>query len=398
MPGSPAEVNNSRSMSEPESIVVKGAREHNLKSVHARDSEEEAGRLHRRLRLGEELARLRHPLRRRTAPLRRVALVVRPAVPRADGEAQVRHHPRPLADHLHRAEGGLQQPALDGRHHHRGARLPARALRLHRRPALPRRAAGRWASRRRSRLSTRSSGCRRARASCSSRRSSRTARASTRTARRRAQARLRPRAGGRGRPLARGAARARQEAEARHRARHRPPGGEGGPARPAHRLGRDGAAGGQGDAHRRRGRAASRRWGRGSTRRSTRSTTGSSPSSTPATSCGLSFGELARRTSPSTARSGACPECQGLGTKRRDGPGPHHPRSVAHHPGGRGRPWASGMEKGEGWTFEFVEHLARALEIDLDTPWSKLPKAQRETVLAGTEGHAPAAHRDGKGW
>ena len=40
-------------------------------------------------------------------------------------------------------------------------------------------------------------------------------------------------------------------------------------------------------------------------------------------------------------------------------------------------PWASGMERGEGWTFEFVEHLARSLKLDLDTPWAKLPQAPR---------------------
>ena len=50
---------------------------------------------------------------------------------------QVRPHPRPLADHLDRAEGGEQQPALDRRHDHRGLRLPARALGAHRAPALP---------------------------------------------------------------------------------------------------------------------------------------------------------------------------------------------------------------------------------------------------------------------
>ena len=51
---------------------------------------------------------------------------------------QVRHDPRPLADDLDRAEDRRQQPALDGRHDHRDLRLPARALRAHRRAALPR--------------------------------------------------------------------------------------------------------------------------------------------------------------------------------------------------------------------------------------------------------------------
>ena len=43
---------------------------------------------------------------------------------------------RPLARHLHRAEDRLAQPALDRRHGHRGLRLPAPALLLHRPAAL----------------------------------------------------------------------------------------------------------------------------------------------------------------------------------------------------------------------------------------------------------------------
>ena len=53
----------------------------------ARHPEEEAGGVHRRLGLRQELARVRHALRRGPAPLRREPLRLRPAVPRADGEA-----------------------------------------------------------------------------------------------------------------------------------------------------------------------------------------------------------------------------------------------------------------------------------------------------------------------
>ena len=49
-------------------------------------------------------------------------------------------------------------------------------------------------------------------------------------------------------------------------------------------------------------------------------------------------------------------------------------------------PWASGMDRGEGWTFEFVEHLSRSLGIDLDTPWRDLPKAHRDVILNGNGG------------
>src|SRR6185503_14291419 len=77
-----------------------------------RDPEARAGRLHWRLRLGQIVPGLRHHLRRGAAAVRRVALLLRPAVPGPDGEAQVRPHPRPLADDRDRAEDGLVEPAL----------------------------------------------------------------------------------------------------------------------------------------------------------------------------------------------------------------------------------------------------------------------------------------------
>src|SRR5690606_32657976 len=59
-----------------------------------RDPEEEARGAHRRLRLRQVLARLRHAVCGRTTPLRRVALGLRATVPRPNGEAEVRNDPR----------------------------------------------------------------------------------------------------------------------------------------------------------------------------------------------------------------------------------------------------------------------------------------------------------------
>ena len=64
---------------------------------------------------------------------------LRPPVPRADGQARRRRHRGAVAGHLDRPEVGQPQPALDRRHDHRGLRLPAPALRPHRRAALPER-------------------------------------------------------------------------------------------------------------------------------------------------------------------------------------------------------------------------------------------------------------------
>jgi len=101
--------------------------------------------------------------------------------------------------------------------------------------------------------------------------------------------------------------------------------------------------------------------------------------------CGLSFGELAPQNFSFNSPLGSCPDCQGLGTRAEMDPDLIVPDPSLTIRAGAVEPWASGMERGEGWTFEFVEHLSRSLKIDLDTPWSKLPRKDRDVVLLGTE-------------
>jgi excinuclease ABC subunit A len=101
--------------------------------------------------------------------------------------------------------------------------------------------------------------------------------------------------------------------------------------------------------------------------------------------CGLSFGELVPQAFSFNSPVGSCADCQGLGTRAEMDQELIVPDPSLTIREGAVEPWASGMERGEGWTFEFVEHLSRALGIDLDTPWSKLSKRDRDVVLHGTE-------------
>ena len=135
-------------------ITVRGAREHNLKNIDRRNPARQTRRHHRSLRLRQVVAGVRHDLRRRPASLRRIALRLRPPVPRSDGEAGCRPHRRALARDLDRPEGHQPQSALDRRHRHRDLRLPAPALRPRRPPALPRTAVARSPSSRSSRWPT----------------------------------------------------------------------------------------------------------------------------------------------------------------------------------------------------------------------------------------------------
>ena len=109
--------------------------------------------------------------------------------------------------------------------------------------------------------------------------------------------------------------------------------------------------------------------------------------------CGISFGELAPQAFSFNSPVGSCTECQGLGTRAEMDADLIIPDPSLTIRDGAVEPWASGMERGEGWTFEFVEHLSRGLGIDLDTPWSKLSKQHRDVILLGTQAAGVKSYR-----
>ena len=206
-----------------------------------------AHRVHRAVRVGQVEPGLRHDLRRGAAPLRRVAVGLRPPVPRPDGQARRRLHRGPLAGRLDRPEVHQPQPALDGRHDHRGLRLPPAAVRPRRPAALPdlRRAdqpADAPADRRPGARARRGRPVPGARAG-GARAQGRVRRAVPRAA----DQGLQPRPGRRRDGLAGRAAQARQEVQAHHRRRRRPAQRQGERQAAAHRLGRDRAGTGRAD-------------------------------------------------------------------------------------------------------------------------------------------------------
>ena len=159
------------------------------------------------------------------------------AVPRHDAEAGRRPYHRPVAGDLDRAEDHLEEPALDRRHRHRDLRLPAAAVRAGRHALLARRPGCRSRRSRSARWSTSPWRCPRGRAPTCWRRSCATARAST--------ARSSPDLLKQGFqrvkvngdvPRPRRAARARQEVPAQHRRRRRPHRRARGAGDPARRL------------------------------------------------------------------------------------------------------------------------------------------------------------------
>ena len=97
----------------------------------------------------------------------------------------------------------------------------------------------------------------------------------------------------------------------------------------------------------------------------------------------LSFEELEPRSFSFNSPWGACPDCTGLGTRMEV-----DPELVVSDPaktlaGGAIGPW-SGSQEGRYFT-RLIEALGHALGFGLDTPWRELPAAARHALLHGYE-------------
>jgi len=104
------------------------------------------------------------------------------------------------------------------------------------------------------------------------------------------------------------------------------------------------------------------------------------------TCCGHSFPELSPQSFSFNSPLGMCSACNGLGTRMEVDPElviPEPRRSIR---GGAIAPWASAMERGEGWTYRIVEALSKACDVDLDTPWKDIGKRKQAQVLFGLGG------------
>ncbi|HXX91076.1 MAG TPA: excinuclease ABC subunit UvrA [Acidimicrobiales bacterium] len=98
------------------------------------------------------------------------------------------------------------------------------------------------------------------------------------------------------------------------------------------------------------------------------------------TFCGISFEEAAPRNFSFNSPYGACPECDGLGTQFEVDPDlvvPDPKRSLAE---GAIAPWVGGRSR---WWDRMVEAVADEYGFGLDVPWEKLRKSDRKVVLYG---------------
>ena len=111
---------------------------------------------------------------------------------------------------------------------------------------------------------------------------------------------------------------------------------------------------------------------------------------------GLSFEELEPRSFSFNSPFGACPECSGLGTRREVDAELVVPDDELSLAEGALAPWSRGSVSD--YFGRLLEAMCEELEISMDTPWKSLPKKARTALLNGhpTEVHVKYRNRYGR--
>ncbi len=100
-------------------------------------------------------------------------------------------------------------------------------------------------------------------------------------------------------------------------------------------------------------------------------------------SCGISYPELSPSSFSFNSPLGMCVECNGPGTKPEMDPDLVIPNQALSIREGAVEPWASSLDRKGGWTFRMVEAMGKALNVPLDTAWRELTAKQKQLVLYG---------------
>ncbi len=100
--------------------------------------------------------------------------------------------------------------------------------------------------------------------------------------------------------------------------------------------------------------------------------------------CGIGFPELSPQSFSFNSPLGMCVECNGLGERLAADPALVIPDETLSIRNGAVAVWGEAIAKDSGWTTNIVKALAKAFKIDLDKPWNKLSDKQRDVLLNGT--------------
>jgi len=119
--------------------------------------------------------------------------------------------------------------------------------------------------------------------------------------------------------------------------------------------------------------------------------------------CSISFDALTPQVFSFNSPQGFCSACNGLGSRPEMDPDLVVPNPTLSIRDGAVAPWAGPLSRGEGWTAQAVHALAHSFDINLDIPWNKLSQADRDLVLFGSAaaprrgGGATSERRDRRG-
>jgi excinuclease ABC subunit A len=100
--------------------------------------------------------------------------------------------------------------------------------------------------------------------------------------------------------------------------------------------------------------------------------------------CGIGFPELSPQSFSFNSPLGMCVECNGLGERLAADPDLVVPDPTRSLRDGAVAVWGESIAKDSGWTTNIVKALAKSFKIDLDKPWNKLNDKQRDVLMNGT--------------
>ena len=113
---------------------------------------------------------------------------------------------------------------------------------------------------------------------------------------------------------------------------------------------------------------------------------------------GTTLAEIEPRTFSFNTPHGACPECQGLGSKLEIDPERIIPdRSLSIAEGAVvALEWSNQSRERRGYYWQMVEAVADHFKIDLDAPVGRLPKEKLDLILYGTRGEEVPVHYESR--
>ncbi len=101
-------------------------------------------------------------------------------------------------------------------------------------------------------------------------------------------------------------------------------------------------------------------------------------------SCGISFPELTPQMFSFNSPQGACPQCAGLGTRLEVDPALLVPNGALSIHEGAVTYWGEMRKKTDSWAYKALVAIAAHYGFSLDTPWNELSAPQREVIVYGS--------------